>query len=361
MLLGALGVLALMGAASAQTKVPANYPADYAKIADAAQSEKGLLIYGNLPEDVWAPAIAGFKTKYPAIKVETLDMGGELWERYYAEKAAGTRTADIILTGTIDRWLEFVDRGEVADYKSPESAALPDWSKPFPGLYTVSTDPLILVYNKHAVPGGKPPASLADVVALTEKNAAQMKGKVTTYDAAANPFGLAIYWTWVRDTAAKWAPLDKIGTFTRPERSAGTMQEKLQTGEYNVGVFFSGASIPRLKRPGTVELLDYTFAKDGTPMMMRGVAITKGAGSPNAAKLFLDYMLSREGQIAFAKGGLTPYRDDIARSDVPFQTLGSIGAEIGKENVLIINYDKNLVSQRDAFIARWKQAFRAAP
>ena len=106
-----------------------------------------------------------------------------------------------------------------------------------------------------------------------------MKGKVTTYDAAANPFGLAIYWTWVRDTAAKWAPLDKIGAFTRPERSAGTMQEKLQTGEYNVGVFFSGASIPRLKRPGTVELLDYTFPKDGTPMMMRGVAITKGAGS----------------------------------------------------------------------------------
>jgi len=65
--------------------------------------------------------------------------------------------------------------------------------------------------------------------------------------------------------------------------------------------------------------------------------------------------------IAFAQGGLTPYRDDIARADVPFQTLGSIGAEIGKENVLIINYDKNLIAQRDSFISRWKQAFRPAP
>lgn len=347
-------------AAIAQTAVPEGYPADYAKIVEAAAGENGVLIYGNLPEDIWAPAIAGFNAKYPNIKVETLDMGGELWERYYAEKSAGARTADIILTGTIDRWLEFVDRGEVADYQSAESAALPDWSKPFAGLYTVSTDPLIIVYNKHAIPGGTPPTSVADVVALTEQHSAEMQGKVTTYDAAANPFGLAIYWTLIRDTATKWAPFDKIGTFVRPERSAGTMQEKLQTGEYNVGVFFSGASIPRLKSPGTVELLDYNFAKDGTPVMMRGVAITKGAGSPNSARVFLDYILSREGQIFFAQGGLTPYRDDIARSEVPYQTLGSIGEEIGKENVLIINYDKELITQRDAFIERWKQAFRAA-
>jgi ABC-type Fe3+ transport system substrate-binding protein len=51
-------------------------------------------------------------------------------------------------------------------------------------------------------------------------------------------------------------------------------------------------------------------------MMMRGVAITKGAGSPNAAKLFLDYMLSREAR-SLREGRLTPYRGDIARADVP--------------------------------------------
>ncbi len=346
--------------AHAQTAVPEGYPAEYADILEAATGESGVILYGNLPEDIWAPALAGFRAKFPGINVETLDMGGELWERYYAERAAGARTADMILTGAIDRWQEFVSRGEVADYTTAEAGSLPEWSIPFPGLHTISTDPLILAYNRHSIPGGKPPESIADIIALTEQFPAEMQNKVTTYDAAANPFGLAIYWTWVRDSDLDWELFDKLGPFTLPERSAGSMQEKLQTGEYNVSMFFSGASIPRLKRPGTVELLDYTFAKDGTPVMSRGVAITEGASSPNAARVFLDYILSKEGQIAFAQGGLTPYRDDISRNEVPHQTLNSIREEVGAENVFIISYDPDILTQRDAFIERWRQAFRAA-
>lgn len=349
---------ALATGAFAQSPAPAGYPADYAAIVEAAKSEPGVLVYGNLPEESWTPIIKAFNEKYPGIKVQALDLGGDLWERYYVERAAGTRTADMILTGSIDRWLEFVDRGEVMDYTSAEDAALPDWSKPFPGLYTASTDPLIMVYNKFAIPGDKPPESVADVVSLVEQHPAELQGRVTTYDAGVNPFGLAIYWTWLRDSAQKWEPLDKIGPFTRPERSAGTMREKIFTGEYAVSLFFSGASIPQLNAPGAKEVASYSLIKDGTPVMMRGVGLTKGAGSPNSAKLLLDFILSKDGQIALSAGGPTPYREDISKDEVPYNTLQSIRDEIGAENVFMITYDRDIIGQREEFVKRWTQAFR---
>lgn len=141
----AASALAALGAPAAAAERPDYYPADYDKLVEASKSEEGLLVYSNMAEYNWAPVIKGFNELYPWIKVETLDLGGEIFERYYAENASGTRTADMVATGSIDNWLEFTDKGEAVDYKSPEADKVPDWAKPRPGLYTVSTDPMIIV------------------------------------------------------------------------------------------------------------------------------------------------------------------------------------------------------------------------
>jgi iron(III) transport system substrate-binding protein len=85
---------------------------------------------------------------------------------------------------------------------------------------------------------------VADVAAL----APDLKGKISTYDAAANPFGLSLFWTWARDRSELWSLIEKIGPSARPERSAGTIRDKVLSGEYGVGLFLSGVNIPRLSR-----------------------------------------------------------------------------------------------------------------
>jgi iron(III) transport system substrate-binding protein len=352
----AVAAFMLSTGAYAQNAIPAGYPGDYAQTIENSRAEKSVMVYSNIPESIWAPAIAAFTQKYPWLSVQTLDLGGDLWERYYAESGSGARTADVIVTATIDRWLEFKDKGQIADYASPESAALPDWSRPYPGLYTISTDPVIIAYNKHTVPGGVAPTSTKQLAEMASGN--KLKGKLTTYDAAANPFGLAIYWTWIREKKGDWSLFDVIGPNTRPERSAGTMLEKLTTGEYTAALFFSGGLVPQISGSKYKSILGWSFPKDGTPVQMRGMAVTKAATSPNAGRLFNDFMLSREGQIALSKGGLTPYRDDVKKEDVPFQTLGSLRSEVGPENVFLVTYDTELLKNRTAFIDRWKQAFR---
>lgn len=345
--------LLLGGAFAAQAQVKDN-PATI----EASKSEKGVLVYSNLEPEFWVVLLKEFAAKYPWIKVETTNMGGDLWEKYYAESSTNTRTADMILTGGADRWLEFVQKGQIAEYVSPHTPDLPDWSRPFPGLYSASIDPFIIAYNKFVIPPEKAPKSVADIAKL----APSYKGKISTYDAAANPLGLTLYWEWNKANPTKWDEVIKpIGAASRPERSAGTIRDKVLTGEYAAGVFLSGVNIPRLSRPEAQRVVGWSFPADGTPLVLRGVALTKAAASPNSAKLLLDAILSREGQIALGKTGVTPYRPDVKKADVPFFSYSAIVEEIGERNAIIVGYDKELIAKRDAFTAKWKDAFSAKP
>jgi ABC-type glycerol-3-phosphate transport system substrate-binding protein len=70
------------------------------------------------------------------------------------------------------------------------------------------------------------------------------------------------------------------------------------------------------------------------------MAIPKASTNVNAAKLMLDFILSHDGQVAFGKGGLTPYRPDVKPSEVPRYTYSSVVQQTGGENnVILVNYD----------------------
>ena len=344
--------MTLGGALSSRAEI-----VDDPAVVEASKTENGVLVYSNLEPEFWEPVLELFASKYPWIKVETTNMGGDLWEKYYAESSTGTRTADMILTGGADRWLEFADKGEIVDYVSPHTPDLPEWSRPLPGLYSASTDPFIIAYNKFLISEDKAPKSVADIAKL----APELKGKISTYDAAANPLGLTLYWEWNKAHPDEWSVVEAIGAASRPERSAGTIRDKVLSGEYAAGVFLSGVNIPRLSKPEAQKVAGWAFPADGTPLVLRGLALTKAASSPNSAKLLLDTLVSRDGQIALAKSGVTPYRSDINKEDVPFFSYNSIVEQIGEENIIVVGYDRDLIAKREEFTAKWKEAFTAKP
>ena len=362
---GTAGTLALGSAlggfrpAFAQGATPDYYPESYKDLVEASRKEQGLLIYSNMAEYNWKPVIAGFNKAYPWIQVSTLDLSSELFERYLAEKSSRTRTTDLIVNGAIDQWIEFVDRGEIEVYESPEATKLPDWSKPFPGLYTASCDPMIIAYNKMLLPEAQAPKSIAQLAELATSQEGMLNNRISTYNAATNTFGLSIFWAYMAQHGDAWDKMARIGALTRPERSAGPIVEKITTGEYMLGFFVSGIVLfPKLADPARASLLGWSFIEDGNPLFMRGMAVTKGASSPNSAKLMLDYVLSRAGQTAFGQGGLTPYRPDVPKADVPFQTYESaVQGSGGPDKTVLVKYDREMVTNRSAFIERWKQAF----
>ena len=346
----------IAGFAQAQ-EVPSYYPADYSKIIEGSRSESGLMIYSNMADNNWQPILKGFNAKYPWIKVETVDLGsGTVHSRWEAEKGSSARTADVLVSGANDRWAAYGKDGAMEDYKSPEIAHLPEFAHPYPGVNVLSTDPLVITYNAALLPEDQRPKGFASLVQAATADPDTFQGKITTYDAARNSFGLAAWWSYMdKEGDAAWEGLRKIGPMIRGETSGGPMNEKIATGEYLMGIAVSGITIfPRLEQPGG-EILGFAFPDDGTIMMLRGMGIPKGAANPNSAKLFVDYALSQDGQTQVGKGGLVPYREDVAEDQVRY-TFQKIGSQIGNENMIIAGFDQRLITEAGPFVEKWNAA-----
>lgn len=343
-------------AAAQEPALPDYYPEDYSKMVEASKKEEGLLIYSNMAEYNWAPVIAGFNKLYPWIKVQTLDLGSaEVFTRYNVEAGSNAKSADLLATGSIEGWMEFRSKDNVMDYKSAEDAKLPDWSKPSPGLYTVSTDPMVLVYNKQVVPEDQWPKSMADLAALVEKNPDEYKGALTTYNGL-SAFGEPIHWFWLQNGGDKaLAQFKKFGPATIGEESSGTMIAKLSSGEYKIGYFMSGIVVFPKTEGAMSQLLGWHFPEDGTPLVLRSVAVPKKSTNVNSAKLMLDFIVSEAGQTAFGEGGLTPYREGVKTSDKLRHTYQSISEEIGKDNIILVHYDEAFLKGKPEFEKLWKE------
>ncbi len=342
----------------------AKYPDDYSKTINASHQENGLLIYGNIAEYNWRFIVEGFQKKYPWINVEIADLGPTIgFERYYAESSVDKHTADLIASAAPDAWRRFASKGELVDYQSPETGDLPDWShSAVPGLYTISTDPMIIIYNKIRIQEEDRPDSLADLKRLAAKDPEKYINRFTTYDALSHSFAYDIHWAVGRHLGKEAGSFFRaLGAVTRPESGGSTMVEKVTSGEYWVGYFSSGITVfPRMSQAGRNKILGWALIEDGTPVFHRNIGVTRAGKSPNSAKLMLDYVLSHEGQVAVGSGGLTPYRSDVTGKEVPYLSYQSIQKEIGEENIIHVDYDSGSYDddKRKTFMKNWRTLYR---
>lgn len=341
--------------------VEAPLPEGYAELIEASKTEKDLLIYSNVAEYNWEYILEEFTAKYPWTKgkVHTLDMGpSKVFERYLAESSVDHRTADFIVSGAPNAWIRFQEKGGISPYESPHQDEVPEWSKPFPGLYTISTDPMIIVHNKILLDESERPTSMGDFRKWSQEG--KFKDKVVTYNAASHSFALAIHWYFDRFLKGESEQATtELGAITRLENGGAVMSDKIAAGEFVAGYFISGITVfPFMNQKGRDKVIGWSLIEDGTPVFVRGMAVTQEATSPALAKLMLNFILSREGQIAVGKGGMTPYRSDVKKGDVPYLTYADIVDEVGEDNVFRVLYDKELLAETDAFIEGWKSKYR---
>ncbi len=337
---------------------PSYYPSDYSSIIDASKKENGLTIYSNMAEYNWQPIIDAFKAKYSwvgDISTNNLDSA-EVFQRYYSESASGKSAASLMVSGDPTSWIDFIKKHKAAaDYTSPELDKLPDFGSPLPGLYTFSTDPILIAYNKALVKEDERPKGMADLAKLVSGDMERFNDKVTTYDDA-NSFGFAIEYVWGQKYSGAWDVLDKVLPATRMEQSSGPMVDKINAGEYVLGYFMSSTVVlPQAEKTGAI--LGWNYIADGTPMMFRGMAIPKTAPQMATAKLMLDFLLSHEGQVAVYKGGFTPFRDDLTKEEAP-RSYKAIGDEVGKDNLINVAYDEVTKAEASAFRKKWAAALK---
>jgi iron(III) transport system substrate-binding protein len=349
-------VAALSFVGSAFAQAPAGYPADYSKIVDAAKKEGKLVIYSTTDAVSANPLVKDFEALYPGIKVEYSDLNStELYNRFIAEAAANNGTADLLWSSAMDLQVKLVNDGQGLAYPSPEIKSLPKWAVWKDSAYGTTYEPTAIVYNKRLVPEADVPKDHTALLKLLEAKPDAYKGKVTAYDPERSGVGFLFCNEDIKNFPAAWDLFKAMGkTGAKFYTSAGAMMERVASGEHTIayGIFGSYALARSRKDPnvGIVLPSDYTMVTS------RVAFISKHAKSPNAAKLFLDYMLSKRGQEVVAKADLYTLRDDIegeATVKAVTKAIGDRARPVPIDQTLLETLDQ---TKRLAFLSKWQKA-----
>ena len=315
----------------------------------AAKTEGEVLIYTNSEDQQMSPVIKAFEQAHPEIEVRSLTLGNqEMFQRYETETASGAATADVIMSSDAVGWLAFMKAGNVLKYQDPNAPNLPAYAKLGDGVYAISEDPVIAVFNKALLPEATQPKSMADLAAM----APQLDGKIGSTDISnVIQYGATSAYLGKYGDAG-WAALEKIGPHAAVESSNGPLVTKLAQGQYAAAFFVSG-NVRAFIVDDVAKVVNYRYLTDGTPLLPRGAAVTAKSTHPNAAKVYLNWLLSIAGQEAACQGGFTPYRDGV-RCDFG---LPQVTAAVGEENLLVGVYSPDLATDREQIVSRFNKAF----
>ncbi|HEY2755717.1 MAG TPA: ABC transporter substrate-binding protein [Pseudolabrys sp.] len=347
--------VAFTGAAQAQT--PPGYPADYAKLVDAAKKEGKVVVYATTDAASANPLVKDFETLYPGIKVEYSDLNStELYNRFIAEAAANNGTGDVLWSSAMDLQVKLVNDGQAATYASPESKALPKWAVWKDEAYGTTYEPIAFVYNKRLVPAGDVPKDHTALLKLLEAKTDFYKGKITAYDPERSGVGYLFCNQDIKNFPQAWDLFKAMGKAQEKlYTSAGAMMERVASGEHLIGYgIFGSYALARSKKDPNVGIV---LPSDYTMVTSRVAFISKHAKNPNAAKLFLDYILSKRGQEIIAnKADLYSLRADVdgeATLKGVEKLIGDKARPVPIDATLLDNLDQ---TKRLAFLSQWQKA-----
>ena len=349
--LSGCGNSAAPAAKAPSSGTPSYYPADYAKIIEDSKAEGGdLTIYSNTDQENWAPILRDFKAKFPWTKVSAANLDSdEVFQRQLSEMATGKAPADLLVSNAVQAWASYATKpNTLMSYESPETKKLPEFAELMPNVWAMSMDPVGISYNTALMKNA--PASIADLAKAVAADPGAYKNKITTRDVK-GAWGFSVSRAFAEGDPASWQTLDGILPSARPESSSGTQKEKILAGEYLAGFFISSAvGYPAEAASGG--LVKFVLPTDGTVVLGRGIGITPNAPHPATAKLFLDFVLSEEGQNGVAEGGLSSYRDNVELK-AGRHTYQEVEKIAGKDGIIHVPYKVVPDADVTAFVSEW--------
>jgi iron(III) transport system substrate-binding protein len=351
--------LVVGGIVGAAAQVPSGYPADYDKVIEAAKREGKVVVYATTDSAAAAQLLRDFAELYPEVRVDYVELNsGELYPRYRAEIAANADSADLLWASSMDGQISLANAGHAATYASPEIPSLPRWAVWRNQAFGTTYEPITFVYNKGLLPAADVPHDHAALLALLKGKTAAFKGRIAAYDPERSGTGYLLANQDARHFAAAWELFRAFGQSAIELRTAAAdIMEGVIQGEQTIGYgVFGSYARTRAER---VPELGIVIPQDYALIMSRVAVISAKARRPNAAKLFLDYLLSRRGQSVIAsRADLYALRDDVAG---PATAQGV--AELIGDNAKPIPIDAQLLeplseASRREFAQKWRAAMK---
>jgi len=269
------------------------------RLIEGAKKEGKLVWYTSMAIDTSKPLLDAFLKEYPFIKAELVRAGEEqLMTRIMNETRAGKWSFDAMSGSAIST---LVDRKIIAPYLSPETDAYTSEFKDPQGYWTGTfVNNLILAYNTKLVSQKDAPKDYPDL--LHPKWKGQILMDSTDYDW----FGTLVT-VWGREKATQY-----MQRLARQElkwrRGHGLTAQLVGAGETALAWAYN-FRIERMKKDGAP--VDWVDSFDPIMVTINGIGLSAKPTNVNAAKLFIDFALSKKGQEMIREMRRIPARSDV--------------------------------------------------
>lgn len=284
-----------------------------------------VVVYSPHDADPLNAGVNQFMEAYPNVKVEVVAAGtGELCNRIAAESA--NPIADVLWGGGADSLAAFKEYfqpyvcandefiGEA--YKDPDDLWIGE-----------SPLPMVIFYNKDLIEkdGLTIPESWED---LTKP---EWKGKIAYCLPSKSGSAYTQLCTMILGHGGKeegWEFIKKLydNLDGKMVDSSGKCHKMVADGEFYVGLTLEKAAVQYKDDPS----VGFVYPKDGTSAVPDGVALVKGCPHEENAKLFIDFVTSKECQTKQSQDwGRRPVRSDL-----------EVGEGMAKlEDIPLVDYD----------------------
>lgn len=264
-----------------------------------------LTIYSTTDIDAARPLVSAFQGLYPHIGVTYHDIQSiDLYDRVIHESDEMQETADLVFSSAMDLQMKLANDGYAERYQSEVTNAIPSWAKWRNEAFGVTFEPAVFVYNKAFFKDRPVPKTRAQLEALLGQDNSDLFGRIATYDVQRSGLGLLVLARDFEHYSGIWNLVRSFGrNGVKLYTSTAAILDRVSQGKFVLGYNVLGSyAAARAKRDPAIDIV---MPEDFTVVLSRIAIIPKYAKSKNSGKLFMDFLLSNNGQQILAeKAGL---------------------------------------------------------
>jgi len=256
------------------------------RLYELAKGEGEAVIYANMDVSAMKPLTDGFMKRYPGTQVASVHFSGaSIITRLESEARAGKPLSDVVLSGQLGV-LALIDKKIALRYRSPAREFFRAGLKDHDGLWTAyMTNVMVSAFNTRNVKKDEAPRNVNDLLRP------RWKGRLTMDSQSYVWFGTMLQ--YLGDEAGVRFMKQLNEQNIAHQRGRRLMTQLVAAGEFDMAVETNLNSV-------------LTLAKQGAPLSFAPIQpyflspslvfMSANAPHPYTGALFVDFLLSEEGQ-----------------------------------------------------------------
>lgn len=265
----------------------------------AAPKEK-LMVYTSMKEVLIGELRDAFVKKHPEVQFDYYSAGaGKIMAKIAAERQSGKLVVDVLWTSEIPDFYQLKSQGLLEKYISPEAANIVSPVKDPDGYFTPARlGTLGIAYNTNKIK--EPPKTWQDLLKPEFKDGFGIANPSLSGTAMVSVAMLVnnLGWDYIEKLRANGA---KMG------QGSGQVVDDTAMGDLKACIAVDYIAINKIQEGAPMGFV----YPDKMLVIPSPVAIFKGTPNLSAAKKFVDFLLSKEGQTIIANSYTLPIRKDV--------------------------------------------------